>query len=386
MKKLIFICLAAVTVYMNTAAQGINFIEGKPFAEVKALAKAEGKLIFVDCYTSWCGPCKMMATKEFVKKEAGDYFNKKFVNYKIDMEKGEGPEIGKQYNVSVFPTFLILESNGDLRGRAVGTANITDFIKKIEDVLNNEKGYLWYQKKFNEGERNDSFLMDYAKILKDIHMSEELKNVTTILLKRKSSHEIAANKKLYSAFADGGFTPNDDIFLAVYKERQTVEENQGERAVRILDALWSQQALDCLKFDGMTYLGFDEEAHEAYKQKMIEYGVPGADDIVKTILRTKAKCAKDYPTIYQYITEEMKKTDKIDDYFLINDMQQLVLENKSNKKAMKGIIKYAKQRITQLKKIDTSKEREIEYNGKKFTNTSYLIDQYQNIIRQVSQY
>ena len=85
-------------------------------------------------------------------------------------------------------------------------------------------------------------------------------------------------------------------------------------------------------------------------------------------------------------TEEMKKTDKIDDYFLINDMQQLVLENKSNKKAMKGIIKYAKQRITQLKKIDTSKEREIEYNGKKFTNTSYLIDQYQNIIRQVSQY
>lgn len=386
MKKLIFICLAAVTVYMNTAAQGINFIEGKPFAEVKALAKAEGKLIFVDCYTSWCGPCKMMATKEFVKKEAGDYFNKKFVNYKIDMEKDEGPEIGKQYNVSVFPTFLILESNGDLRGRAVGTANITDFIKKIEDVLNNEKGFLWYQKKFNEGERNDSFLMDYAKILKDIHMSEELKNVTTILLKRKSSHEIAANKKLYSAFADGGFTPNDDIFLAVYKERQTVEENQGERAVRILDALWSQQALACLKFDGMTYLGFDEKAHEAYKQKMIEYGVPGADDIVKTILRTKAKCAKDYPTIYQYITEEMKKTDKIDDYFLINDMQQLVLENKSNKKAMKGIIKYAKQRITQLKKIDTSKEREIEYNGKKFTNTSYLIDQYQNIIRQVSQY
>ena len=257
---------------------------------------------------------------------------------------------------------------------------------KIEDVLNNEKGYLWYQKKFNEGERNDSFLMDYAKILKDIHMIEELKNVTTILLKRKSSHEIAVNKKLYSAFADGGFTPNDDIFLAVYKERQTVEENQGERAVRILDALWSQHALACLKFDGMTYLGFDEEAHEAYKQKMIEYGVPGADDIVKTILRTKAKCANDYPTIYQFITEEMKKTDNIDDYFLINDMQQLVLENKSNKKAMKGIIKYAKQRITQLKKIDTSKEREIEYNGKKFTNTSYLIDQYQNIIRQVSQY
>lgn len=386
MKKILFICLAAVTVYMNAAAQGINFIEGKPFAEVKALAKAEGKLIFVDCYTSWCGPCKMMATKEFVKKEAGDYFNKKFVNYKIDMEKDEGPEIGKQYNVSAFPTFLILESNGNLRGRAVGAANITDFIKKIEDVLNNEKGFLWYQKKFNEGERNDSFLMDYAKILKDIHMSEELKNVTTILLKRKSSHEIAANKKLYSVFDDGGFTPNDDIFLAVYKERQTIEENQGERAVRKLDALWSQHALACLKFDGMTYLGFDEEAHEACKQKMIEYGVPGVDDIVKTILRTKAKCANDYPTIYQFITEEMKKTDNIDDYFLINDMQQLVLENKSNKKAMKGIIKYAKQRITQLKKIDTSKEREMEFNGKKFTNTSYLIDQYQNIIRQVSQY
>ena len=176
MKKTILTILAAVAVCMTTAAQGINFAEGKSFAEVKAQAKAEGKLIFVDCYTSWCGPCKMMATKEFVKKEAGDYFNDKFVNFKIDMEKGEGPELGKQYDVNAYPTFLILESDGQLRGRCVGAAQITEFIKRVEGVLSNEKGLTWYQKKFAEGERGESFLMDYVKLLNENYMRGELKN------------------------------------------------------------------------------------------------------------------------------------------------------------------------------------------------------------------
>ena len=134
-KKVLFSLMAALTFCMSAAAQGVNFVEGKTLSEVEAQAKAEGKLVFVDCYTEWCGPCKMMATREFVKKEAGDYFNEKFVNFKIDMEKGEGPEVGKKYDVNVFPTFLILEPNGDLRGRCVGFAEISTFIQKVEEVL-----------------------------------------------------------------------------------------------------------------------------------------------------------------------------------------------------------------------------------------------------------
>jgi len=76
--------------------------------------------VLLDCYADWCGPCKMMANNEFPKKEAGDYFNAKFVNAKFDMEKGEGPDIARKYQVTAYPTFLVLNEHGEMVHRVVG--------------------------------------------------------------------------------------------------------------------------------------------------------------------------------------------------------------------------------------------------------------------------
>ena len=194
---------------MTAPGKGVNFNEGKTFAEVLALAKKEGKPVFVDCYTSWCGPCKMMANKEFPKKEAGDYFNKKFVCWKVDMEKGEGVDLAKRYDVNAFPTFLILDADGNLTGRCVGAAGITDFIKKVEDAMKEEKGLAWYQKEYNKGNRDQKFLTDYLKVLDDNYMRGEMKNVATALLEGKSAAEIAASKDLYAAFEKGSYGIDD---------------------------------------------------------------------------------------------------------------------------------------------------------------------------------
>ena len=86
--------------FAQNASEGVQFIENQSFDQVLAKAKAEGKLVFIDCYTSWCGPCKMMATKEFPKKVMGDYFNPKYVSAKFDMEKGEGVQLAKKFDVN----------------------------------------------------------------------------------------------------------------------------------------------------------------------------------------------------------------------------------------------------------------------------------------------
>ena len=382
MKKIILM-LVAVAFCMSAAAQGVNFVEGKTLSEVEAQAKAEGKLVFVDCYTEWCGPCKMMATREFVKKEAGDYFNAKFVNFKIDMEKGEGPEVGKKYDVAVYPTFLILEANGDLRGRCVGFAEISTFIQKVEEVLSTEKGLPWYQKKFKDGERDEAFLKEYMKILQENYMRDEMKNVATMLLNGKSGAQIAADKNLFGAFQTGGFTPLDDLFLNVYKERATIVEKQGERAIASMDNLWKQYALTCLKFDGKTYKGFDADALEAYKQKMIAYNVPDVDGIIKETLHTKAQYAKEYPTLIKDLQDSFKQGN-VNDRLILTDMRTLAEEYKSNKKAMKTVTKLAKQRVAELQKKDTTGEREFDMGGKKLTITSYFIQQYEEVIAETA--
>ena len=96
MKKLLSVfvgLLCSVAVFAQTDFQELSL------EEACKKAKTENKPIFLDCYTSWCGPCKMMANEVFTLKEAGDYFNKNFVCVKTDMEKGGGPAIGKQYGV-----------------------------------------------------------------------------------------------------------------------------------------------------------------------------------------------------------------------------------------------------------------------------------------------
>ena len=69
-KYFLFIPLFLIPLFLQ--AQGINFFEGS-FQEVKAEAKKQNKIIFIDCYTSWCGPCKWMAKNVFTDKKVGDF-------------------------------------------------------------------------------------------------------------------------------------------------------------------------------------------------------------------------------------------------------------------------------------------------------------------------
>ena len=92
MRYYFFLLLANFGVMAAGSAQveeGIKFFEGT-WEEALTLAKKEHKIIFVDAYTTWCGPCKQMAKDVFTQKEVGDFYNKSFINVKLDMEKGEG--------------------------------------------------------------------------------------------------------------------------------------------------------------------------------------------------------------------------------------------------------------------------------------------------------
>ena len=90
----IFIVLIWCFWFVGVDAQNrsIVFREGN-WEKILKQAKKEKKLIFVDCYTSWCGPCKMLAKNVFTQDKVADFYNTEFVCVKMDMEKGEGPAL-----------------------------------------------------------------------------------------------------------------------------------------------------------------------------------------------------------------------------------------------------------------------------------------------------
>lgn len=119
---------------LQNKTKGINF-EEMTLSEAMDKAKQEGKVIFVDCYTTWCGPCRKMAATTFVNAKVTEEFNNRFVNLKIDMEKGEGPELMKRFEITAFPTLLFLNSNGEILEKNVGGLNpdgLLEFASKIK--------------------------------------------------------------------------------------------------------------------------------------------------------------------------------------------------------------------------------------------------------------
>jgi thiol:disulfide interchange protein len=114
--------------------KGINFFQGT-WNEALAAAKKEKKLIFVDAYAVWCGPCKYMSNNVFPDAAVGEYFNKYFISYKFDMEKGEGPEFSDKYKVTAYPTLLFINATGEVVYREMGARDANGFIKLGESAL-----------------------------------------------------------------------------------------------------------------------------------------------------------------------------------------------------------------------------------------------------------
>ncbi len=104
---------------VNAAAEGIVFRSGS-WEEVVAEAKKSGKFIFVDAYAAWCRPCKLLQSTTFREKNASAYFNKNFVNYAADMEKGSGVQLSEQWDVEGYPALLFFDPEGKIIMRHTG--------------------------------------------------------------------------------------------------------------------------------------------------------------------------------------------------------------------------------------------------------------------------
>lgn len=104
-----------------------------------ALEKAaqENKLLFIDFYTTWCMPCKLMEKEVFTNEEIGAFLNGDFINLRIDAERGNGPNLATIFGVKGYPTLLFLNASGEVLVRKEGAAFHSELKKLGEKALRN---------------------------------------------------------------------------------------------------------------------------------------------------------------------------------------------------------------------------------------------------------
>lgn len=152
---------------------GIQFFQGT-WDELLAEAGRQAKPIFVDVYTEWCGPCKLMDRDVFPRKDVGDVYNELFISYKVDAEKGEGPEIAGKYRVTGYPTFLYLTPDGNLIHRGSGySADPQHFIGQANEAfrqVDNPYPLAEMEKDYLAGRMDASALKQYIARLSTLEM------------------------------------------------------------------------------------------------------------------------------------------------------------------------------------------------------------------------
>ncbi len=158
---LVWISLSALCIQ----AQEINFFKGT-FQEALVKAEKQNKLIFVDAYTTWCGPCKYMSKNVFTDKQVAAYYNSHFINVKLDQEKGEGLEFAKKYEVRFYPSLFFIQADGQVAHKIIGAMDATEFLSFGKDAETNEKQLLYLQTKYNADNIEPALLKNLAYAMK----------------------------------------------------------------------------------------------------------------------------------------------------------------------------------------------------------------------------
>ena len=221
-------CIVLVGVILfshNSYAQGIEFFKGD-YEEAFELAQKTGKLVFVDAYAVWCGPCKQMAATTFKDAKVGDFFNEQFINMKIDMEKGQGLRFRQKYPVSAYPTLMFIDGDGDIVHKAKGAKKVDDIIQLAELAMRKDDRSGSYAKKYEAGNRDYDLVLDYITALNKVG-KPSLKISNDYL---RSNPNISDEQK--AAFLFEAATDADSrLFDMMLKHRSTLDKTKGKEIV-----------------------------------------------------------------------------------------------------------------------------------------------------------
>ncbi len=168
----IFTWLLFLTFSFNILAQDreIEFRD-LTFSEALTAADEENKPIFMDCYTTWCGPCKWMAANIFTKNEIADFYNENFVCVKFDMEKGEGIELAKEFKIRAYPTLLFVNANRELVMKQIGAPRDPEpYINLGENAKSEDYNLIALSKNVDDNLSDASYMAKYFEVMASADM------------------------------------------------------------------------------------------------------------------------------------------------------------------------------------------------------------------------
>ena len=285
--KTLIILFSAVLVSGNLLATGIRFTENKDWKTIVALAKKENKIIFLDAYATWCGPCKYLQNSVFTDTSVGDYFNTSFINVKIDMEKGEGPALAEKFGVTAYPTLFFINGDGELVHKNVGALDPSALIGLGKDAFDPQKQYYPLKEKARAGTLQPAAFHDWVHAAEK--MDDEDKDKIIADYVSSGNYPLMEEQMLKIVFehdAKLGSGQLDQLVASKAKVTSILNIDAAEFMSMFMDRVVSYALDQSMKDNKMDFTGFrnviarynaNKAALETQKMKVVYYGTMDED-------------------------------------------------------------------------------------------------------------
>lgn len=311
MRKLILsiaLVLFAGAVMAQTNFRQISYQEG-----VEA-AKKEGKLLFIDFYTEWCGPCKALAKQVFPRKEVGDFMNEHFVCLSIDAEKGEGVELSKKFEVQSYPTCLIVRPDGTIQHRLVGGGSDWEgYLERVKRGLNEKASLAYLTERYESGKITKKELAAYYVSLVDAGEGEKAEKVNEELLS-----QVTEKDKLdaaYWSWLEMRIFPGKEDFELILANQPKFAKNIGKEK---LDKFLYDRYSGCLFTYIYQYDTSKIPSLEELKEDIDQLDIAKKGELLKCCELADICVKKDAPRFVKFCEELVKTEDKEWDAFTFN--------------------------------------------------------------------
>ena len=224
MKNYIVVLLCMLGSQLIAQSQ-ISFMKGT-WDEVLEKAKEEDKIIFVDVYATWCGPCKMMDREVFSQEKVAEYYNATFVNAKFDSDTEIGGAVATQFGVTALPTFLYVSPSGELISKTLGYQEAELFLENGEKASMIGKEFAVYQERYEAGERSAEFMGEYLDLLNTKGDADACRDILSGMIESGDAWKTAAIMEVYVSMMEP--TDFDELFT-YFLDNQEVFQTYIER-------------------------------------------------------------------------------------------------------------------------------------------------------------
>jgi thiol-disulfide isomerase/thioredoxin len=323
------------------------FEKNTTWETVLAKAKSEKKLVFVDCYTTWCGPCKWLDKNTFPDVAVGEFFNANFVNLKVQMDTiaedseytrkwwAVGQEFDKKYSIRAYPSFLVFNGDGELVDRGVGSAPPKEFIERGKEIIDPSKQFYLLKKKYLAGDKSASILKTLA--VKNLSIQDkELASVGTEYLDGEKDLLTKENIDMIMSSSPAYGSKYFD-FLANNKSK--IEDLLGNKDV--IDNFMFRNA--GRKVIGkMTGPKVETVNWEALGDSLNLYYPKYKDEFVLRAKITRANGQKDWPAFSTATSEFMEKYGSKMSVGMMNSSAWAIFENCSDEACINRAISWIK--------------------------------------------